>query len=302
MKRLIIVAFLIIGTLTGAYGARTLWHRYRKPPERKAIIQPVGAIYNIVDNLYVVPSGGGNTAVFVTSKGVVLVDTKMTPSWQGLMQQIRTVTDKPIIYAINTHCHGDHTGGNDFLPAGVEIVAQEETAREMKKMRSAFYGGDDTRGLPTKTFTDKMTLLDGPDAVDLYYFGPAHTGGDAFVVFRAAGVMHVGDLFAYKSVPIINTERGGNGKTYAETLHKAVATIQGVDLVITGHSTVMNWTDFEDYAEFNSALLEQAKASMAAGEDEYHAVAALKLPDKFKDYDMATAINAFDQIYKKFGK
>jgi len=301
MKRLLIVAFLIVGTLTGAYGARALWHRYRKPPERKAIIPPVGAIYNIVDNLYLVPSGGGNTAVFVTSKGVVLVDTKMSPNWQGLMQQIRTVTDKPIIYVINTHCHGDHTGGNGFLPAGVEIIAQEQTASEMKKMAYQFADGD-LRGLPTKTFADRMTLLDGPDAIDLYYFGPAHTAGDAFVVFRSAGVMHAGDIFAYKAVPIINTERGGNGKTYAETLHKAVATIQGVDLVITGHSTVVNWPDFVDYAEFNTALLEQAKASIAAGEDEYHAVAALRLPDKFKDYDLNIAINAFDQIYKQFGK
>ena len=301
MKRLVIVAILIVGALTGAYGARVLWHRYRQPPERKRFIQPVGAIYNVVDNLYLVPSGGGNTAVFVTSKGVVLVDTKMTANWQGLMQQIRTVTDKPLIYVINTHCHGDHTGGNDFVPAGVEIIAQEETAREMKKMSYEFAGGD-MRGLPTKTFTDRMTLLTGADAVDLYYFGPAHTAGDAFVVFRAAGVMHAGDIFAYKAVPIINTERGGNGATYAETIRRAVATIQDVDMVITGHSTVMNWTDFEDYAEFNMALLEAAKASIAAGQDEYHAVAALKLPAKFKDYDMDIAVNAFDQIYKKFGK
>lgn len=301
MKRLLIVTVLIVGTLTGAYGARVLWHRYRKPPAQKVVILPVGAIYNVVDNLYLVPSGGGNTAVFVTSRGVVLVDTKMTPNWQGLMQQIRTVTDKPIIYVINTHCHGDHTGGNDFLTEGVEIIAQEETAREMKKMRYQFAGGD-MRGLPTKTFTDRMTLLDGRDAVDLYYFGPAHTAGDAFVVFRTAGVMHAGDVFAKKAAPLINTERGGNGATYAEALRKAVAAIQGVDLVITGHSTVVSWTDFEDYAEFNMALLEQAKASIAAGEDEYHAVAALKLPDKFKDYDMDKAVNAFDQIYKKFGK
>src|SRR5262245_41043781 len=301
MKRLLIVAILIAGALTGAYGARVLWHRYRKPPERKVVIPPVGAIYNVAENLYLVPSGGGNTAVFITSKGVVLVDTKMTPNWQALMHQIRTVTDKPLIDVINTHCHGDHTGGNDFIPQGVEIIAQEETAREMKKMRYEFADGD-LRGLPTKTFTERLTLFDGPDAIDLYYFGPAHTAGDAFVVFRAAGVMHAGDVFAYKAAPIINTERGGNGATYAETLHKAVAAIHGVDLVITGHSTIMNWTDFEDYAEFNTALLEQAKASIAAGQDEYHAVAELKLPDKFKDYDLGKAINTFDQIYKKFGK
>jgi glyoxylase-like metal-dependent hydrolase (beta-lactamase superfamily II) len=301
MKRLVIVTVLIVVTLTGAYGGRVLWHRYRTPPAPKVVIPPVGAIYNVVDNLYLVPSGGGNTAVFVTARGVVLVDTKMTPNWQGLMQQIRTVTDKPLIYVINTHCHGDHTAGNDFVPEGVEIIAQEETAREMKKMRYQFAGGD-MRGLPTKTFTDRMTLLDGRDAVDLYYFGPAHTAGDAFVVFRDAGVMHAGDLFANKAFPIINTERGGNGAMYAETLRKAVEAIHGVDLVITGHSTVVSWTDFEDYAEFNMALLEQAKASIAAGQDEYQAVAALKLPDKFKDYNMDKAVNTFDQIYKKFGK
>ena len=105
---------------------------------------------------------------------------------------MKTVTDKPITHIINTHTHGDHNGSNIFFPASVEIVTQENTAANMQKM-PAFQEAANRHGLPDRTLKDKMTLLSGKDAIDLYYFGPAHTNGDAFVVFRNARVVHAGD-------------------------------------------------------------------------------------------------------------
>jgi glyoxylase-like metal-dependent hydrolase (beta-lactamase superfamily II) len=82
-----------------------------------------------------VPGGGGNSAVFVAADGVVIVDAKSPSRGEDLLAQIRRVTDKPVRYVINTHSHDDHTGGDDVMPASAEIVVQEHTAANMRKMR-----------------------------------------------------------------------------------------------------------------------------------------------------------------------
>ncbi|MGQ0735914.1 MAG: MBL fold metallo-hydrolase [Acidobacteriota bacterium] len=94
---------------------------------------PVGAIQKIVEDLYVVPGAGGNSTVFVTAKGVVLVDTKTPNSGQAILDQVKTVTDKPIIAIVNTHVHLDHTGSNAFFADNVEIVAHENAAAGLQK-------------------------------------------------------------------------------------------------------------------------------------------------------------------------
>jgi len=247
---------------------------------------PVSAPEKVADNLYMIPGQGGNTAAFITANGVVIVDTKLANNGQAILDQLKTVSDKPVTHIINTHTHGDHTGSNAFFPASVDIVTQENTAANMKKM-DAFKDDAGKVGLPDRTFKDKMTLLSGKDAIDLYYFGPAHTNGDAFVVFRGLRVMHAGDVFANKGQPLIDTNNGGSGVAYPETIRKAAAGIKNVNTVITGHSTVMKWQDFVDYGEFNSLFLAHAKASLAAGKTAEQAMMDFKLPEKFKDYNIA---------------
>jgi glyoxylase-like metal-dependent hydrolase (beta-lactamase superfamily II) len=247
---------------------------------------PVSAPEKVAENLYMIPGQGGNTAAFITSDGVVIVDTKLANNGQAILDQLKTVTDKPVTHIINTHTHGDHTGSNDFFPASVDIVTQENTAANMKKM-PAFQEESKKHGLPDRTFKDKMTILKGKDAIDLYYFGAAHTNGDAFVVFRNIRVMHAGDVFAAKGQPLIDRNNGGSGVAYPETIRKASAAIKNVNTVITGHSTVMKWRDFVDYGEFNTLFLAHAKASLAAGKTAEQAMADFKLPEKFKDYNIA---------------
>lgn len=131
-----------------------------------------------------------------------------------------------------------------------------------------------------------MTLFSGAEAVDLYYFGAGHTNGDALIVFRDARVMHSGDIFAAKGLPLLDVNNGGSGVAIADTLTKAANGIRNVDRVITGHSDVMQWQDFVDYAEFNRLFLEHARASRAAGKTPEQAAADLRLPPKFNGYNL----------------
>ena len=151
----------------------------------------------------------------------MLVDTKNSPTTvRRSSTRCKTVTDKPITHIINTHTHGDHTGSNQFFPASVEIVVQENTDANMEKMPVFQEAGQQARPAgPHVQGQDE--LLRGKDAIDLYYFGAAHTGGDAFVVFRNARVMHAGDAFANKGFPLIDRNNGGSGVAYPETIQKA---------------------------------------------------------------------------------
>ena len=267
---------------------------------------PVGKIEKVKDNLYWLQGQGGNTAVYVAANGVVIVDTKLADNGQAILDQVKTVTDKPISHIINTHTHGDHTGSNQFFPASVEIVTQQNTAENMKKM-DVFKDPANKNGLADRTFKDKLTLLGGNDAIDLYYYGPAHTNGDAFIVFRNARVMHSGDAFATKGLPLIDRNNGGSGVAYGETIGKAGNGIKNVDTVITGHTnTLLKWQDFVDYGEFNRLYLTAAREAMKKGQTPEQAAMEFKLPDKFKGYSITGGRGGpggnFGVIFEELGK
>jgi cyclase len=254
-------------------------------------------IDKVKENLYVVIGGGaGNTAVFVTGNGVVLVDTKLANWGQTILDKVKTVSDKPVTHIINTHTHGDHTGSNDFFPASVEIVAHANVPASMQKMEQ-FSDPAKKHALPDKTYTDKLTVLGGNEAIDLYHFGPAHTNGDTFVVFRNLKVMHAGDVFPRKSTPFMDRNNGGNGVAYPETVAKAVAGVKDVDTVIPGHSAVTTWAAFVEYGEFLRTYVDEVKKAKQAGKSAEQVIAELKLPEKFKDYGMQALKDNVAAIY-----
>jgi len=249
----------------------------------------VGMIQKAGGNVYWIPGAGGNTAAYVTSKGVVLVDTKLANNGQAILDQVRTVTDKPITHIINTHTHGDHNGSNVFFPVSVEIVAHENTAKNMQKME-AFQQAANKHGLPDRTYKDRLTLLQGDEAIDLFYFGRAHTDGDTFVLFRSSRVLHTGDAFANRGQPNIDLNNGGSGIEYPDTLVKAASTIKNYDTIIAGHNNgLLKPEDLANQAEFTRLMLNKAREAVKAGKTPEEAMKEFQstLPAKFADYNLA---------------
>ena len=261
----------------------------------------VAQIEKVKDNLFMITGGGGNTAAYITANGVVLVDTKLANWGQAILDKVKTVSSKPITHIINTHTHGDHVGSNEFFALSVEVIAQANTSANMAKMPN-FVTPQTKHGMPDKTFTDRMTVLSGKEAIDLYYFGQGHTNGDAFVVFRELRTMHTGDIFARKGTPLLDMNNGGSGVKIGDSLAKAAAGIKNVDTVITGHSTVMTWADFLEFGEFNRAFLSATQAAIKAGKTADQALADLKLPEKFAQYQMSGAKDNVPKIYAELGK
>ena len=242
----------------------------------------VVTLQKLKDNLYIATGGGGNSAVFITDLGVVVVDTKLAGWGQPLLAKIKTITDKPVTTIINTHSHGDHVGGNEAFGTAVEIVAHENTRLAMDKMEA--FRGENVNFLPKLMFKDKMTLGAGKDRIDLYYFGLGHTNGDAWVVFPSARVVHAGDMFADTTPPIIDLANGGSGLAYPDTLVRAADTLKNVDTIITGHSSLKPWKDLATYAEFTREFRDEVVSGFDHGLSVTEIADAWRLSPKFAGY------------------
>ncbi|MGH9831897.1 MAG: MBL fold metallo-hydrolase [Blastocatellia bacterium] len=289
MKRLAVLSGLLLA------GAISLVAAQQRPPQG----QPAALeIQKVKDNLYMITGGGGNTAAFITQNGVAVVDTKNPGNGPGILEKIKSVTPKPVIMVINTHTHGDHVGSNSAFTGAVEFVAHENCKASMEKM-PAFQSEEGKKFLPSKTYKDKLSLLKGNDKIDLYYFGRGHTGGDTLIVFPALKVMHSGDLFAGKGTPIMDINNGGSGLEYPKTLAKAASGIKGVESVIPGHAPVMTWNDFKEYGDFIRELVTAVEQAKKGGKTEDQAAADLKLPEKYKDYNLGRVKANVTAIYSE---
>lgn len=259
--------------------------------------QNVAEIARVKDNLYVITGGGGNTAAFITANGVVVVDTKLAGWGQAILDQIRSVTDKPVTTIINTHTHGDHVGSNAEFAPSVDIVAHANTKANMQKMDA--FKGDSAAFLPKRTYTDRLSLGDGPDRVDLYYFGVGHTSGDLIIVFPALATAHTGDLFPGPQAPLLDTNNGGSGVAYPETIGRMVSGLSGVSTIIPGHSAVTTWQALVDFRDFNAEFVAAVRAAKQAGKTVEQAAAELQLSPKFRDYNMRRAAANVGVIYEE---
>ncbi len=283
------------------------------------------AVHDLGNSLYMLANGagvqgmggGGNTAIFLTNDGVVLVDTKIKGYGQDILTHVRGITDKPVTTIINTHTHWDHSGANTEFPDTVDFVAHENTRGHLAsddcddgegfeggsiKNCGAFKGAN-MKYLPQTTFSESMSLFSGADQIDLHYFGRAHTDGDTIVVFRAARAMHTGDMFAGKGLPFVDVANSnGHRIEFGATLKKAVVGISDVDTIITGHtSRPLAWNDFVNFSGFYNDLLMQARQGKAAGKSVEDTVASYSLPDQYSDFSaaphwvQATVQDIFDQ-------
>ena len=256
-------------------------------------------------------TGAGNSIVLIRDEGVVLIDSKTSAMAPAIVDAVALVTDRPITTIINTHAHLDHTGGNVALPRVTDIIAHEHTRAAMQKMDA--FSGRNAKFLPNKTVGDKMSLFEGRDRIDLYYFGPGHTNGDLVVVLPGHEIAYLGDLFPLKTAaPVIDVANGGSGVALPDTLDRALREIKGVTRIVTGHEPlpppgaprsslgdVQTWEDLQQYAAFNRAILEAARTAIAQGKSAAEAAATLSLPGKYAGYDMRQAKANVEIIYKE---
>jgi cyclase len=300
MRRIVVLGALIA---TGALSIAAAG--YQAPAAQAKLPDPS----KVKENLYILEASspidrsqftGGNTGIFITDQGVVVVDTKLANYGPGILEKIKMVTNKPVITIINTHTHGDHTGSNEGFPASVEIVTHENTKANMEKMDA--FKGDKAKFLPKRTYKDKLTLFSGKDQIDLYHFGPGHTNGDTFIVYTALRTVQTGDMFPWKDAPFIDRSNGGSGVEWPRTLTKAIAAFKNVDTVIPGHHPVTTPADLQEFQRFNADLVSEVQAAIKAGKSLEEAQKSINLTAKYKGYRSDRLPAAIQALYDELKK
>src|ERR1700736_3799920 len=208
-----------------------LWSQTQRPPL---------TMEKVTDNLYVIIGNGGNVAVMPTTEGVILVDDKFAADAPEITAKVKSITDKPIRYVLNTHQHGDHTGGNEaLLAASAEIIIHKNARANMVTVKQP--------GLPRITFSDETQVFLGGLEVRARHLGRGHTNGDAVIYFPSERVLHTGDLFVNGGAPFIDTNNGGSIKEWDKTVQAALQL--DFDTVIPGHGPVTKKADLVKWVQ-----------------------------------------------------
>jgi len=229
--------------------------------------QPL-TVEKLADDLHVIVGSGGNVAVLTTSEGVILVDDKFERNVPEMIAKVKSVSDKPIRYILNTHQHGDHTGGNQKLMESADIIAHKNARANMLKASQP--------GLPRITFRDETAVFLGGKEVQAHYCGRGHTNGDAVIYFPAHRVIHTGDLFV-NGAPLIDYNNGGSGVAWTATLDEALKL--DFDRVIPGHGPIMKRADLIAWKTSFEKVRERITNLKRDGKDVKEAAAQLKMDD-----------------------
>ena len=223
-------------------------------------------------NIYMLEGQGGNIAASVGEDGIIIVDDQFAPladKIQAALKELK-ITDKPVRFVINTHYHGDHTGGNvPFNNAGSTLIAQDNVRKRLEFGGTAGNGGSikmevkpaEKAGLPIITFEHDVTVhLNGED-IRALHFPSGHTDGDSIIFFPKNNVVHMGDDFVRYGFPFIDVASGGSVQGMIDAMEKATAQLPADVKVIPGHGALSNLDDVRAFTKMlkeTSAVVQKA--------------------------------------------
>jgi glyoxylase-like metal-dependent hydrolase (beta-lactamase superfamily II) len=199
----------------------------------------------VTNDLYEIEGDGGNVAVYITDEGVILIDDKFDQDHQSIVDNVKSVTNQPIKYVINTHYHQDHSGGNAKFLSTAEVISTAMARTNILEHKQSSVQPPPVS--PARvTFTNELDVNLGGKEVRAIYFGRGHTNGDAVIYFPALRVLHTGDLMAGTS-PLIDYNGGGSVVEWTKTLDGALKL--DFDTVIPGHGNITNKAGLQAYRD-----------------------------------------------------
>jgi len=225
----------------------------------------------LADGLHMLVGQGGNMVVSTGSDGPALVDDQFAPLAPKIEAAVRVLQDRPVRFVINTHWHGDHTGGNEpFGKGGALIVAHENVRRRMSTPQfiAAFQREvppAPAGALPVVTFDDGVTLHWNGEEIAVEHVDPAHTDGDALVWFRKAGVVHTGDTYVSGAFPFVDVSSGGSLAGILSSAEHVLKEAGPATKIVPGHGALSNVAELSAWREMLVVVRDRVNTALAAG-------------------------------------
>src|SRR6266853_4802101 len=206
----------------------------------------------VAGSVYMLEGAGGNIGVSIGEDGIVIVDDQFAPLAAKIKEALKDLTDKPLKFVLNTHFHGDHTGGNAEFGKDATIIAHENVRKRLEQGTTVL-GGEvkpaAKEALPIITFNDRATVhLNGED-IRAIHFPNGHTDGDSVIFFPQANVVHMGDDFVTYGFPFVDAGNGGSVSGMIAGCEKVLSMIPGDTKIIPGHGPLSGPADLKKFVE-----------------------------------------------------
>lgn len=226
----------------------------------------------INDQLHMLQGAGGNILISTGEDGVLMIDDQFAPLSEKIMAKIKEISGTEVSYLINTHWHGDHTGGNEnFGKAGATIIAHENVRMRMQRGRPKIEGREippaPAVALPVITFGTDMKVHFNGDDIHLFHFHNGHTDGDGIIFFPEDNVIHMGDTFFNLRYPFIDLKSGGDVDGLLKTLGEVLFMIDDSTVIVPGHGPLGNKADLMKYRDILTELRDKVAAMIKEGKD-----------------------------------
>jgi glyoxylase-like metal-dependent hydrolase (beta-lactamase superfamily II) len=234
----------------------------------------------VAEGVYMLTGRGGNIGLSVGTSGSFLVDDQYAPLTDKILAAVKSVSAEPVRFLVNTHWHGDHTGGNENMgKAGVFIVAHHNVRQRMSKEHfNALFNRttppSPEAALPVVTFAESLTFHWNGDEIRVYHTPPAHTDGDSIVHFVKADVVHMGDLFVNGGFPFVDTSSGGKVDGVIGAADRVLGAISEKTRIIPGHGPLATRADLQAYRDVVKTVRDRVAKLKAEGKTKEAAVAA----------------------------
>ena len=242
------------------------------------------------DNVYMLEGQGGNITVAVASNGIIMVDGQFAPLHDKIKAAIAAISNLPIKYLINTHYHGDHTGGNEpFSKDGVTVVAQENVKKRLEAGTTNGLTGAKTPpapagALPSDTYMNFSKIRLPGRVADLKHIPNAHTDGDTYVWFKTANVLSTGDTFTNGRYPNIDFANGGNIKGMIAATNAYIKLTNAKTRIVPGHGPIADRATLIEYRTMLVTARDRMAALVKQGKSEDDVVAAKPFDDLDKKW------------------
>jgi cyclase len=225
----------------------------------------------VSDHVHMLVGQGGNVGISVGKDGVFVIDDQFAPLTAAILKAIRKLSEEPVRFVINTHYHGDHTGGNENLgKAGAIIVAHENvrkrmSAEQFSRALKHTTPASPEGALPVVTFSDAITFHWNGDEIRVFHVEKAHTDGDSIIQFKKANVIHMGDVFFNGKYPVVDLDAGGSIDGLIAVSRQILAMVDDDAKIIPGHGPLATKADLQKYVDVLTEICGKVAALKAEG-------------------------------------